>query len=74
MVAIATGGTWPRARRAQWANNVQICNTCPRRGQAVETPFHRIWGCEQNKQNKVYALSEEYVSEAYSQWESAECL
>eukprot|EP00959_Pyramimonas_sp_CCMP1952_P000932 18549-Pyramimonas_sp.AAC.1 len=72
MTAVATGGTWPRDRRVQ--QKPGVCSPlCQRCRQARETPFHRVWACPENRGSLAYEKSEEFVPEAYSQWESAEC-
>ena len=44
LLTVATGATWPLARRQEAFNNV-TCTDCPMCGLAHHTDFHTYWGC-----------------------------
>eukprot|EP00959_Pyramimonas_sp_CCMP1952_P028949 607305-Pyramimonas_sp.AAC.1 len=72
MVAIATGGTWPRQRRHKWAPT-KVDNLCPRCKRSPETMFHRCWSCDENNNSKAHTVTDELLPEAYSQHEATQC-
>ena len=62
MRAIATGGMWPRARKA--AAGYRVDPLCQRCKAAPETLFHRYWACAENKGHPAYDESERYAEQA----------
>ena len=74
MLAVATGGTWPRTRFEVDDPDFKLCPWCLLNGEHhPETPLHRCWLCPQNTGHQAYRDSDQYVPQAVSQHEQYEC-